>query len=355
MHRLPPPTPSPVSTYCSDLEYKGCVGSQILRRSQRLIDKENQELARSSTPKCRSPQLFEESQDVYSQPLCQQEKPPLKVVHLKETDKVVSPKSEVETRPPKKSNSFDKVIDLEPSNRILHLKPTTSSQILHLKQLEEFQNAAPKKKFGNSKPSSKILQENVKKTPKKVQESVPQKNLKRKRTYQQSSQPAAKMRARTPLNRHEAVKTPLSKQHLSLTPTSSQSRLPLKYPEHFDKQVRDTSFVRVPFQELCPTPEPTPNAATRESVSSKSSPSVDSESSLTISLSDSICEIFGSKDVADILDIKSPPKYLLLDDHLPAVATMLNVDVDRLRNVLEITQRLSHEQILEFSHKEGAI
>ncbi|KAH8240020.1 hypothetical protein KR032_010352 [Drosophila birchii] len=348
MHRLPPPTPSPVSTYCSDLEYKGeyNVGSQILRRSQRLIDKENLELAKTSALTCRSPPLFGESEDVYSQLLCQQENPSSKVVHLKKTDKDVLPTSvdEIEhAKAPvklvhlKKSESFHKVIHLKTSDRILHLKSSdnieNSAKILHLKK-----------------------QEDIKKTSKELQEAVSQKPLKRKRTYQQSSQPAAKIRPRTPLNRHEAAKSPLPKKHLSLSPTSSQSKLPPKYPEHFDKQLKDTSYVhsataRVPLQELCPTPEPTTIAAAHGGTWNKSSPTVDSESSLAISLSDSICEIFGSHNVNDILDVKSPRKYILIEEHLPAVATMLNVDVDRLRNVLEITQRMSHEQILGFPIK----
>ncbi|XP_017017808.1 meiotic recombination protein P22 [Drosophila kikkawai] len=358
MDRLLPQNPSPVSTYCSDLELKGLGATQILRRSQRLIDKEHQELTKALTPQCRSPQLFGESEDVYSQLLCQQEEPPSKVVHLKETDKVVHP-----------TGASDKLVHLraEESNQILHLKSSskmhTSAKILHLKRHEEVQETAPQKNV--EKPSAQIThlknQMEVKNTCKLLHEAVPQKNLKRKRTtYQQSSQPAAKKRVRAPLNRHEAVKTPLSKKHLSSSSTSSQSKLPPKYPEHFDKQLKNTSYVplqvnsapsRVPLQELCPTPEPTPIAASQGETWNKSSPTVDSESSLPISLSDSICEIFGSKDVNDILNIKSPRRYILIEEHLPAVATMLNVDVNRLRNVLEITQRLSHEQILGFPIK----
>ncbi|XP_020812441.1 meiotic recombination protein P22 [Drosophila serrata] len=364
MHRLPPPTPSPVSTYGSDLEYKGYVGSQILRRSQRLIDKENQELARTATPKCHSPQLFGESDDIYSQLLCQQEKSSSKVVHLKKTDEV-HPKSVDQighAKAPVKlvhlnePESSDKIIHLKHSNQILCLKSSvniqTSAKILHLKQLEEVPKADPQKNVENSTPS-----EDIKKTSKKLQEAVPQKSRKRKSIYQPSSQPAAKIRSRTPLNRHAAVKTPLSKKYLSLSPTSSQSKLPSKYPEHFDKQLKDINLqvksepARVPLQDLCPTPERSPIAATHGGIWNKSSPTVDSECSLTISLSDSICEIFGSKDVNDILNIKSPRQYILIEEHLPAVATMLNVDVDRLRNVLEITQRLSHEQILGFPIK----
>ncbi|KAH8260607.1 hypothetical protein KR038_008477 [Drosophila bunnanda] len=370
MHRLPPPTPSPVSTYCSDVEYKGYMGSQILRRSQRLIDKENQELAKTSIPKCHSPQLFGESEDLYSQLLCQQEKPSSKVVHLKKTDEVVHPKSVDEigyANAPiklvhlKEPESSDKIIHLKPSDQILRLKSSSnigaSAKILHLKRIEEVQEAFPQKNVENSKPSAKIM--HLKKQ-KSVKETVPQKGLKRKTTYQQSSQPAPKIRARTPLNRHEAVKTPLSKKNLRLSPTSSQSKLPSKYPEHFDKQLKEINLnnlqdksetARVPLQDLCPTPEPTLIAGTHGGIWNKSSPTVDSESSLTISLSDSICEIFGSKDVNDILNIKSPRQYILIEEHLPAVATMLNVEVDRLRNVLEITQSLSHEQILGFPTK----
>ncbi|KAI8041139.1 hypothetical protein M5D96_005391 [Drosophila gunungcola] len=77
-----------------------------------------------------------------------------------------------------------------------------------------------------------------------------------------------------------------------------------------------------------------------------------SESSMNLSLSDSIGDIFGTKDISNILTMAQPRQYILVDEHLPAVATMLNVDLERLRNVLDITLALSHEQLLNFPIKQ---
>ncbi|XP_022221447.2 uncharacterized protein LOC111073452 [Drosophila obscura] len=147
----------------------------------------------------------------------------------------------------------------------------------------------------------------------------------------------------------------------------SRSKLPPKYPAHFLHQLPplgagDRSYMHmrpraapaVQLREMCPTPELTPVAGPQKATvpeRSLSPPNPGSESSGTVSLSDSIGEIFGTKNISCILNVESPRQYILIEDHLPAMAMMLNVELVRLRAVLDLTQRLTHEQILNWPLK----
>ncbi|XP_052844327.1 meiotic recombination protein P22 [Drosophila gunungcola] len=294
-------TTSPASTYCSQFS--------PLRRSQRLIDKENRDLQKIP-PKSRSPQLFGETEDDFGELLCQQQKPSSKILHLKLAEKVVHLKAS------------DKVESLKPANKILHLKP--SVRISHLKTQEV------------KKPADKML---------KDQKNVSRKNKQTKR----KPGPKPKQPAKKKFTKLQSI----SDDHAGTSP--SPSKLPTQYPAHFVHQLppveTGTSLVtHRPFsapadhlRELCATPEeemiPSPLA-------------FGSESSMNLSLSDSIGDIFGTKDISNILTMAQPRQYILVDEHLPAVATMLNVDLERLRNVLDITLALSHEQLLNFPIKQ---
>ncbi|XP_016956018.1 meiotic recombination protein P22 [Drosophila biarmipes] len=310
-------TPSPASTYCTS-QYSP------LRRSQRLIDKENRE-SQKILPTCRSPQLFGNTEDEYSELLLQQEKPPSKVVHLKPVDKVVH------------LGSSEKVVPPEPSNKVVHLKP--SDKIIHLKRQIEINSQAKNKN--------------------EVQNAGPTRTSQRKRSYQATPKkrgPKPKQPGQTkPKKRQSQVQD----DNLGISP--SPSKLPLQYPAHFVHQLppaEDTANLRsssAPATHLLrfsPTPEDTPDAATHCGLLSKSPSDFESDISMNISLSDSIGEIFGTKDLSCILEVQRPRQYILLEDHLPSLATMLNVDLDRLRNVLEITQGLTHEQILHLPVKQ---
>ncbi|XP_017128087.1 meiotic recombination protein P22 [Drosophila elegans] len=296
-------TTSPASTYCSQFS--------PLRRSQRLIDKENRNLQKIP-PKSRSPQLFGETEDDFGELLCQQQKPSSKVLHLRPAEKVVHLKAS------------DKAVSLKPVNKILHLKP--SVRISHPKAQDEVK-----------KPADKTL---------KDQKEVPRKNKQTKR----KPGPKPKEPAKKKLTKLQST---FSDDHAGTSP--SPSKLPTQYPAHFVHQLppvepasslvphRPFSAPADQLRELCATPEegmiPSPLA-------------FGSESSMNLSLSDSIGDIFGTKDIGNILTMALPRQYILVDEHLPAVATMLNVELERLRNVLDITLALSHEQLLTFPIKQ---
>ncbi|XP_001353462.4 uncharacterized protein mei-P22 [Drosophila pseudoobscura] len=148
----------------------------------------------------------------------------------------------------------------------------------------------------------------------------------------------------------------------------SPSKLPPKYPAHFVHQLPplgggDRSYMHMrpraapaaQLREMCPTPEltpvPEPQKAPLTTFDDLSPPNPGSESSGTLSLSDSIGEIFGTKNISRILNVECPRQYILIEDHLPAMAMMLNVELVRLRAVLDLTQRLTHEQILNWPLK----
>ncbi|KAH8345875.1 hypothetical protein KR067_008168 [Drosophila pandora] len=310
------PTPSVASTYVSELEQEYDCSQK--RRSLRLIEKESRSSTDSSL-RCTSPQLFGETQDEDSQKSCQQ-LCPTKIVHLKNVGKA------------------------SPSEKILRFKPdevqslTRSTRILHLKQGRD-----------------------EKKVPSKASQEAANKSVNRKRKA--ATQPKGKPGRKRKLPA-EAQTSSLSKsmdQPFLLDTSPSTSKLPLHYPAHFVHQlppIQDKSLVRhkplatppVHLQELSPTPESTPLAATL----GPSPPDVDSDSSMTISLSDSIGEIFGTKDICTILNVECPRQYILIEEHLPAMATMLNVELSRLRSVLDITQRLTHEQIVQLPMKQDS-
>lgn len=307
---LASPTPSVSSTYVSELEQEYDCSQK--RRSLRLIEKEFRSLANSSR-RCTSPQLFGETQDEESQASCQQ-LCPTKIVHLKNAEQ---------------ANPSEKIYRLKP-NEVESLN--RSSMILHLKQETE-----------------------VNKVPSKASQDAAKKSVNRKRKADTQEKPKGKP------GRKRKPPADVQTSSLLLDTSPSTSKLPHQYPAHFVHQlppIQDKSLVRhqpltttppVQLQELCP-PSESPHMATKLG---PSPPDVDSDSSLTISLSDSIGEIFGTKDICTILNVKCPRQYILVEDHLPAVATMLNVELSRLQSVLDITQRLTHDQIVQFPIKQA--
>ncbi|EDV50506.1 meiotic recombination protein P22 [Drosophila erecta] len=314
-------TPSPASTYCSLVG-----GSQHspLRRSQRLIDKENRDLPKIP-PKSLSPQLFGNTEDDYSELLQHQEK----VVHLKPAAKLVHLRSSADLRSPAK------VLQLKPSNKIVHLKP--SDKIVHLKRLDD-----------------------AKKPGKNTQKRDPPRNS-QKRSTQCTPKKRGRKPKQTAKEKPKKLQSSIPNDHLGNTP--SPSKLPAKYPAHFVHQLppavnassavrsRSLSAPAMEFRDLCLTHDEIQTAEPHGEVINKSPSDLDSDVSMNISLSDSIGEIFGTKDISSILTMQRPRQYILLEEHLPTLATMLNVDLERLRSVLEITQGLTHEQILRFPVK----
>lgn len=315
--------PSPASTYCS---FMGGSQHSPLRRSQRLIDKENRDLQKIP-PKSLSPQLFGNTEDDYSELLLQQGK----VVHLKPAAKLVPVRSSDNLV---HLGSRDKVVPLKTSNRIVHLKPPY--KIIHLKSLDEVEKTVKKKN--------------------NIQKEVHQRNSQRR-----SIQCTPKKRGRKPKQPAKKLQSRISTDQLGSTP--SPSKLPAKYPAHFVHQLppaedsscatrrRSLSAPAMQLSDLSLTPDEIQTPERRGEIVNKSPSDLDSDVSLNFSLSDSIGEIFGTKDISSILTMQRPRQYILLEEHLPTLATMLNVDLERLRCVLDITQGLSHEQILRFPIK----
>ncbi|XP_034109559.1 uncharacterized protein LOC117571500 [Drosophila albomicans] len=154
----------------------------------------------------------------------------------------------------------------------------------------------------------------------------------------------------------------------------TQTLLPDRYPAHFIHQLPPTcntlngtilssELQRVPKQDgankelrrVCPTPDTTPTNLAQSMVSSPSPPLVDTTISTSPSLSESLAEVFGTKKIRNILNIEAPRKYLVLEMHLPAIAFMLDVELGRLRTVLEMTQRLTLEQLQQMSQESREI
>lgn len=155
-------------------------------------------------------------------------------------------------------------------------------------------------------------------------------------------------RGRKPKQPAKKLQSRISTDQLGNTP--SPSKLPAKYPAHFVHQLPPAAPA-MQLSDLSLTPDEIQTPERRGEIVNKSPSDLDSDVSLNISLSDSIGEIFGTKDISSILTMQRPRQYILLEEHLPTLATMLNVDLERLRCVLDITQGLSHEQILRFPIK----
>ncbi|EDV96364.1 GH15242 [Drosophila grimshawi] len=79
--------------------------------------------------------------------------------------------------------------------------------------------------------------------------------------------------------------------------------------------------------------------------------SLDAESlvSTTPSLSESLAEVFGTTKIRTLLNIELPRVYRVQEYHLPILASLLDVDLRRLRILLELTQRLTLEQLQQLT------
>lgn len=136
-------------------------------------------------------------------------------------------------------------------------------------------------------------------------------------------------------------------------PFTTQASLPNVYPPHFVHQLPpETNFSqmqqvpRKELNEMCPTPETTPTVmCEKQSYSRSPSSRAETPISRTPSLSDSVAEIFGTKKIRDILKIEVPREYLVHEVHLPVIALILDVELERLRAVLGMAQRLSPDEM----------
>ncbi|XP_034122851.1 meiotic recombination protein P22 [Drosophila guanche] len=323
-------TPSPgrsVAAYASQVVSE----SQVeLRRSQRLVEKESRLKTKAEfLTKSGSPQLFEETDEDWSQPLLCQQKPLPQTVHQEQ----VAAKRRV-------SSSFvEEAVSAKrrrgrPPAQVKTKNPDNS--IRYCNEQQRNQSDVAKSTSWNSS-------------------TIPQKVLPLRQSHGGSLT--------------QSKPKQLSSFHKTAHQKQSSSKLPPKYPAHFLHQlpplgagggdrsymhIRPKAAKAVQLREMCPTPEFTTVAGPQKATfvdRSLSPPNPWSESSDTLSLSDSIGDIFGTKNISCILNIECPRQYILLEDHLPAMAMMLNVELVRLRAVLDLTQRLTHEQILNWPLK----
>ncbi|XP_034655606.1 meiotic recombination protein P22 [Drosophila subobscura] len=329
MDHLSPSPGRSVAAYASQVVSE----SQVeLRRSQRLLEKESRLKTKAeSLTKSGSPQLFEETDEEWSQPLLCQQKPLPQIVHQEQ----VAAKRRL-------SSSF-----VEEAVSAKRRKGRPAAQV-------KTKNAYNSIRFSNEQQRN---QSDVVKSTSWNSSTIPQKVLPLRQSNG-GSLTQGKPKQLSSFRRHETA-------HQKQSP----SKLPPKYPAHFLHQLPplgagggDRSYMHmrpkaapaVQLREMCPTPEFTPVAGPQKATfvdRSLSPPNPCSESSDTLSLSDSIGEIFGTKNISCILNIECPRQYILLEDHLPAMAMMLNVELVRLRAVLDLTQRLTHEQILNWPLK----
>lgn len=140
-------------------------------------------------------------------------------------------------------------------------------------------------------------------------------------------------------------------------PFTTQTSLPNVYPPHFVHQLppESSQMQQGPgkqLYEMCPTPETTPTVTYEQQPHSRSpSPRAGSPISRTPSLSDSVAEIFGTKKIRDILKIEAPQEYLVHEVHLPVIALILDVELERLRAVLGMAQRLSPDEMQQVANQ----
>ncbi|XP_064547309.1 meiotic recombination protein P22 [Drosophila montana] len=340
------PIVSPAPTYCSELEYlialqtEELAGSQP-RRSQRLRErkqtaKEDSLLLTDATAGGGSPQLFTATDDEFSQ-LAQL--PPNRVIS---------------------SNSFKK--------RAPGKTPTPDTE-----------NTEAKKR--RSQTPTRRKRGRPKKQPKAIQMA----------TTTHSEPLPGKLRLQSQLaldSQHSAqlqllpAELPPSSQSRSFTPSGNRRRRIKKEPEAVPMQLNmpyETQNINSYLQESsyagpekgesnskrvnnelqrvsCGTPANESGEMSRTPIAgremySPSPPNAESLGSKTPSLSESLAEVFGTKILRDVLNIATPRIYRLHEAHLPAIAFMLGVEVGRLRSVLELTQRLSLEQLQQLAQE----
>lgn len=134
-------------------------------------------------------------------------------------------------------------------------------------------------------------------------------------------------------------------------PYAIQAKLPDVYPPHFVHQLPPEPVAsKKELSEMCPTPETTPGYK-RENYSRSPSLRCESAISSNPSLSDSVAEVFGTKNIRDILKIQKPREYVVEEVHLPVIALILDVELERLRAVLGMAQHLSPDEMQQIANK----
>lgn len=137
----------------------------------------------------------------------------------------------------------------------------------------------------------------------------------------------------------------------------TQTLLPERYPAHFIHQLPSApkyatgTILSGELQRVSSATMVDESNKMSDSIStdseklSPSPPNVESWGSTTPSLSESLTEVFGTRKIRDALNIALPRQYRVQESQLPDIAFMLGVKVERLRNVLELTERLTLDEL----------
>lgn len=399
---------SPATTHCSELEYLIALqseeaGSQ-LRRSQRLREKNSTKDALEcatvalAEERAGSPQLFAEIDEECSQ-LAQ-----IPPNHL-DTQNNSSKGAPEKTLEPELKNIGLEKTPIRSASRKRGRRPKKQPEAAQTVTTQIEPLPAPVKSRGRSKKQSKLAQAFTTTQSVPVSEIMPQDRFqlssqqqivksmpgksKTKRvrsksqvnpvqSFQLEQQPiltsnaskegdSAGILQSTTTNPLAAVVSPkvstvvtnstqsYSYQCMNLT----QTLLPERYPAHFIHQLPSApkyatgtilsgELQRVSSATMIDESNKIAYSISTDSEElSPSPPNVESWGSTTPSLSESLTEVFGTRKIRDALNIALPRQYRVQESQLPDIAFMLGVKVERLRNVLELTERLTLD---EFQH-----
>ncbi|EDW79261.2 uncharacterized protein Dwil_GK19131 [Drosophila willistoni] len=337
---------SDTSTYCSEAELTvnlgECSQQLQLRRSERLMLKENV----SVVQKERSPQLFEDTESEISQLTCAQ------MINTTEDSEVT--KISQGLSPAKSKDEVTKIVHLRQGKILKRSFEATMEDEMMMPPVKckaaSFTQVPTKRQSSNPRTRGRLPRKKTLPKHPRLSQSQPRRGRSRKENpsepapsqsqtiLTQPKQNQNQLELSQDISDQPAQQATLQYNNSSTQP-STPSKLPTQYPAHFIHQLPPS---QESSHDSVLTPEPTQPA--NDMVPS---PYLDSLSSCSSSsLCDSVARIFGTKDVNQVLKMECPRKIFLLDDHLPAMAMMLDVELDRLRSVIDITQKLTHEQLV---------
>lgn len=361
---------SPATTYCSELEYLIALQSDEIcsqvRRSQRLLEKQQSNTGNSidyrqnlSQSGAGSPQLFTET-DVECSQLPPNRVKPTKTKRAREVEKVdakrrrssrlsqSSSRSKQASTTPTSHEGVPMDLSFDVINKTTERTAFPSKKGRPGKVSKSEQNPAQQtKSTGNAKPPrlSTKAPLRTRTTKSKKPEVHPCPQLPFKQNVQLASASLLGIQAE-PQPRYCTLNNSYVYQ-----PYAIQAMLPDVYPPHFVHQLPPEPVApKKELSEMCPTPETTP-AYKRETYSRSPSLRTESPISSNPSLSDSVAEVFGTKNIRDILKIQTPREYLVEEVHLPVIALILDVELERLRAVLGMAQRLSPDEMQQIANK----
>lgn len=392
-----PTAVSPATTYCSELEYLIALQSDEIcsevRRSQRLVERQQSSTGNPidyrenlSQSGAGSPQLFTETDAECSQ-LPPNRVKPQKTKRAREQDveKVDAKRrrssrlSQSSCRPKNestnsKSHLQNKTAPIDLSSRYCNTENTTShlrtgvamdlsfdvvSKTTELTAIPPKRGRSRKMSKSEQKPAQQTRSTGNAKPPRQASKTAPRTRTTKSKKPEAHSWP--QLPFKQDLKRASECSMGISAEpqprYCTLNnsyvyqPYTIQAMLPDVYPPHFVHQLPPQPVSpKKDLSEMCPTPENTPGYK-RETLSRSPSLRTESPISSNPSLSDSVAEVFGTKKIREILKIQTPREYLVDEVHLPVIALILDVELERLRAVLGMAQRLSPDEMEQIANK----